>query len=114
MRLWLPPMGRMMVERLVFDRTGRWPGPLLRRALGLAAGNPLFVYELLRAYRDAGALADAGPELVEARFELGAEITGLDQIVRTHLRQLDEPPPATSWRPWRPGARISASMSWPA
>src|ERR1700749_3199955 len=29
-RLWLPPMGAMMVERLVFDQTGRWPGPLLR------------------------------------------------------------------------------------
>ncbi len=46
-RLRLPPMGPMMVERLVYDRTGRWPGPLLRRVLGLAAGNPLFVAELL-------------------------------------------------------------------
>ena len=54
-RLRLPPMGPMMVERLVYDRTGRWPGPLLRRVLGLAAGNPLFVAELLRAYQDAGA-----------------------------------------------------------
>src|SRR5262249_32982073 len=52
--LWLPPMGAMMTERLVFDQTGRWPGPLLRRILGLAAGNPLFVGELLRGYRNAG------------------------------------------------------------
>ena len=42
-RLRLPPMGPMMVERLVYDRTGRWAGPQLRRALGPAAGNPLFV-----------------------------------------------------------------------
>ena len=59
-RLWLAPMGPMMVERLVHERTGRWPGPQLRRILGLAAGNPLFVGELLRAYQHAGALADAG------------------------------------------------------
>ena len=50
-RLWLPPMGPMMVERLVYDRTGRWPGPLLRRILDWPAGNPLFVAELLRAYQ---------------------------------------------------------------
>jgi hypothetical protein len=46
-RLRLPPMGPMMIERLVYDRTGRWPGPLLRRILGLAAGNPLFAAELV-------------------------------------------------------------------
>ena len=56
-RLPLPPMGPMMLERLVYDRMGRWPGPLLRRILGLAAGNPLFAAELLRAYPSAGALA---------------------------------------------------------
>lgn len=66
-RLWLLPMSRMMVERLVFDRTGRWPGPQLRRILGLAAGNPLFAGELLRAYKNAGALAEAGPDAIEAR-----------------------------------------------
>ena len=60
-RLRLPPMGPMMVERLVYDRTGQWPGPLLRRILGLAAGNPLFVAELLRAHQRAGALTDAWP-----------------------------------------------------
>jgi hypothetical protein len=90
-RLWLPPMGPMMIERLVFDRTGRWPGPLLRRILGLAAGNPLFVSELLGAYEKAGALAEAGPDVIEARFELDLRGTGLDEVIRAQLRQLDEP-----------------------
>jgi DNA-binding CsgD family transcriptional regulator len=90
-RLWLPPMGPMMVERLVFDRTGRWPGPQLRRVLALAAGNPLFVAELLRAYQGAGALAEAGPDLIEARFELDLRGTGLDEVIRSNLGQLDQP-----------------------
>jgi DNA-binding CsgD family transcriptional regulator len=90
-RLWLPPMGPMMVERLVFDRTGGWPGPLLRRILGLAAGNPLFAGELLGAYEHAGALVKAEPDAIEARFELDLQATGLDEVIRTHLGQLDEP-----------------------
>jgi DNA-binding CsgD family transcriptional regulator len=90
-RLWLPPMGPMMVERLVHDRTGRWAGPLLRRILGLAAGNPLFAAELLRAYQNAGALAEAEPDLIEARFELDLRATGLDEVIRGQLRQLDQP-----------------------
>jgi tetratricopeptide (TPR) repeat protein len=90
-RLQLPPMGPMMVERLVYDLTGRWPGPLLRRVLKLAAGNPLFVAELLRAYQDAGALAEAGSDSVEARFELDFRGTGLDEMIRAQLGQLDQP-----------------------
>jgi DNA-binding CsgD family transcriptional regulator len=90
-RLLLPPMGRMMVERLVYDRTGRWPGPLLRRVLGLAAGNPLFVAELLRAYQEAGALTETGPDSVEARFELDLHGTGLQEVIRANLGQLDQP-----------------------
>jgi DNA-binding CsgD family transcriptional regulator len=90
-RLWLPPMGPMMIERLVFDRTGRWPGPLLRRILGLAAGNPLFVSELLGAYKKAGALAEAGPDVIEARFELDLRGTGLDEVIRAQLGQMDQP-----------------------
>ncbi|HXP54324.1 MAG TPA: LuxR C-terminal-related transcriptional regulator [Streptosporangiaceae bacterium] len=90
-RLVLPPMGRMMMERLVFDRTGRWPGPVLRGVLELAAGHPLFATELLRAYRDAGALAETGPDTIEARFELGPQATGLDELIRAHLGELDQP-----------------------
>jgi DNA-binding CsgD family transcriptional regulator len=90
-RLRLPPMGPMMVERLVYDQTGRWPGPLLRRVLGLAAGNPLFAAELLRAYRDAGALAQVGSDSVEARFELDSRGAGLDEMIRAQLAQLDQP-----------------------
>ena len=90
-RLWLPPMGPMMVERLVHDRTGRWPGPLLRRILAVAAGNPLFVAELLRAYQNADALADVVPDLIEARFELDWYGTGLEEVIRAQLSQLDQP-----------------------
>src|SRR5580700_10777293 len=90
-RLRLPPLGALMVERLVYDRTGRWPGPQLRRILGLAAGNPLFVAELLRAYQDAGALAATGPDASEARFELDLQATGLDRVIRAHRDQLDQP-----------------------
>jgi DNA-binding CsgD family transcriptional regulator len=91
LRLSLPPMSRMMVERLVFDRTGRWPGPLLRRILELAAGNPLFAGELLRAYAHADALTEAGPDTIEAKFELDVRGTGLDEVIRAQLCQLDEP-----------------------
>jgi DNA-binding CsgD family transcriptional regulator len=90
-RLRLPPMSRMTVERLVYDRTGRWPGPRLRQVLGLAAGNPLFVTELLRAYQDADALATSGQDSVEARFELDLHGTGLEEVIRGHLAQLDQP-----------------------
>jgi DNA-binding CsgD family transcriptional regulator len=90
-RLMLPPMGPMLVERVVFGRTGRWPGPELRRILGMAAGNPLFVGELLGAYEKAGALADAGPDSIEAAFELDLQATGLDEVIRAQVRQLDEP-----------------------
>ena len=71
----LPPMGPMMTERLVYDHTGRWPGPVLRRVLDLAAGNPLFATELLGTYERAGALAEAGPDSVDARFELDLRAT---------------------------------------
>jgi DNA-binding NarL/FixJ family response regulator len=90
-RLVLPPMGPMLVERMVFERTGRWPGPLLRRVLGLAAGNPFFVGELLDAYEKAGAFATAGPDSIEAKFELDLQGTGLDEVTRAQIRQLDEP-----------------------
>jgi DNA-binding CsgD family transcriptional regulator len=90
-RLRLPPMDRMMVERLVFDQTGRWPGPRLARVLEAAAGHPLFAAQLLRAYTDADALTELGPDSIEVRFELDLRATGLDELVRAQLRQLDEP-----------------------
>jgi DNA-binding CsgD family transcriptional regulator len=91
LRLQLPPMDRMMVERLVFDAVGRWPGPRLSRVLEPAAGHPLFAAELLRAYTGAGALAELGPDTVEIRFELDLQATGLDELIRAQLGQLDEP-----------------------
>lgn len=57
----------------------------------LAAGNPLFVTELLRAYQNAGALAEVAPEAIEARFELDLQGSGLDEVIRSHLGQLDGP-----------------------
>jgi DNA-binding CsgD family transcriptional regulator len=90
-RLWLPPMSPMMIERLVYDRTGRWPGPQLRRILGMAAGNPLFAAELLRAYQSAGALAEADQDAIEVRFELDLHGTGVEEVIRANLRQLDIP-----------------------
>jgi DNA-binding CsgD family transcriptional regulator/tetratricopeptide (TPR) repeat protein len=90
-RLWLPPMGALRVERLVFDQTGRWPGPQLRRILEMAAGNPLFVGELLRGYEKAGALAAVEPDTIETRFELDLRATGLDEVIRAQLGELDEP-----------------------
>ena len=88
-RLWLPPMGPMMVDRMVYDQTGRWPGLLLRDILAAAAGNPLFVAGLLRAYDDADALTESGPDVIDARFELDVRGAGLGDMIRAQLRQLD-------------------------
>ena len=41
-------------------------------------------------YEKAGALADSGPDTVEARFELDLRATGLEAVIRAHLGQLDE------------------------
>jgi DNA-binding NarL/FixJ family response regulator len=89
-RLRLLPMDRMMVERMVFDRTGRWPGRRLAGVLESAGGHPLFVTELLRAYANAGALTEVGPDSVEVRFELALQATGLEDLIRAQLGQLDE------------------------
>ncbi len=90
-RLRLPPMATMMVERLVHERTGRWPGPLLRRILAMAAGHPMFVVELLRSYGSAGVLVETGPDLIEARFELDLRASGLEELIRAQLGRLDRP-----------------------
>ena len=76
----------MMVERLVFDRTGRWPGPLLRRILGHGRRQPAVRRRTAaRLRRSAGALAEAGPDTIEARFELDLQATGLDEVIRAQL-----------------------------
>jgi FixJ family two-component response regulator len=41
-------------------------------------------------HRNAGALTDAGPDAIEARFELDLQATGLDEVIRAHLAELDE------------------------
>ena len=90
LRCRLPPMDRMMVERLVFDRTRRWPGPRLRALLEPAAGNPLFVTELLRALDKSDALLATGSDTVDVRPEAITRSAGLEATIREHLGQLDE------------------------
>src|SRR5664280_2638049 len=89
-RLQLPPMDMMSVERMVFDRTGRWPGVRLRQSIGSAAGNPLFVVELIRALEMGGALVPYGVDIIDIDSEISPRTAGLDTVIREHLRQLDE------------------------
>jgi DNA-binding CsgD family transcriptional regulator len=86
----LPPMDRMMTERLVRDRIGKWPGPRLRRALDAAGGNPLFLTELLRELQDTGGLQPAGADTVELGSGADARGSALDGLIRTHLDALDD------------------------
>jgi DNA-binding CsgD family transcriptional regulator len=50
-----------------------------------------FAAELLRAYQTAGALAESGPDVIEASVELALRGTGLDEVIRAQLGQLDRP-----------------------
>jgi hypothetical protein len=43
------------------------------------------------AARLAGALAVAGPDSIEAKFEFDPPATGLDGVIRAQIKQLDEP-----------------------
>ena len=90
LRCRLPPMDRMMVERLVFDRTRRWPGAGLRALLEPAAGNPLFVTELLRSLDNSDALLATGADSVDVRPDAISRPAGLEATIREHLGQLDE------------------------
>lgn len=85
----LPPMGRMMAERLVRDRTGCWPGPRLRHLLAAAGGNPLFVGELLRALAESGELRTAG-DTVDVAAGVAVPAAALDGVIRGHLAELDD------------------------
>lgn len=86
----LPPMDRMMTERLVHDRLGRWPGPRLRRMLEAGGGNPLFVGELIRALFEAGGLQEVGSDSVEVASGAVAPAAALDAVIRGHLEELDD------------------------
>ena len=90
-RATLAPMDQMMLDRLVFEHGGRWPGPRLRRVLASAGGNPLFAVVLLRHHERAAALEVSGAEHVEIRFELPPVCGRVQDIVRGHLQQLDGP-----------------------
>ncbi|WP_420121966.1 LuxR C-terminal-related transcriptional regulator [Nakamurella sp.] len=85
----LPPLDRMMTERLVHDRTGRWPGPRLRHLLDAAGGNPLFVGEVLRALVESDGLRPAG-EAVEVAAGVAVPAAALDGVIRGHLAELDD------------------------
>ncbi len=86
----LPPMDRMMTERLVFDRIGRWPGPRLRAALDTGGGNPLFVTELLRELEHTDGLRPVGTDRVEIGSAAVPRGAALDALIGSHLQALDE------------------------
>ena len=86
----LPPMDRMMAERLVYERVGRWPGPRLRRALDSAGGNPLFLTELLRELEGSDGLRASGPDTVDLEAAVGTSGAALGRLIHSHLEGLDE------------------------
>jgi DNA-binding NarL/FixJ family response regulator len=86
----LPPMDRLMTERLVYDRLRRWPGPRLREMLDAGGGNPLFVGELLRAVQETGGLHEVGTDAVEIAPGVVAPAAALDVVIRGHLDELDD------------------------
>ena len=67
--LTLGPLDERAVAGLVTDTLGATPGATVEAAVAGAAGNPLFVTELLRVLREEGALAIADGR---AEVELGA------------------------------------------
>ena len=64
-RIMLGPLPEEVVARLVAQLVGTEPGPSLLQAVTGAAGNPLFVGELVKALTDEGAI-----HLVDGRAEL--------------------------------------------
>lgn len=89
LRYELPPLDRMMVETMVFDRFGAWPARGLAAFLERGAGNPLFVSEILRDLRARGALTRVGGEVDVAPGEAGVP-AGLEEVVRGHLAELGD------------------------
>ena len=84
----LPALDRMGVEALVFERTGAWPTPALGRLLERAAGNPLFVGEVLRDLAGRGALRRDGERVGVGS---GAAVpVALEDAVRGHLAELGD------------------------
>ena len=89
LRLRLGPLEEDAVTALIAEAAGATPGPRLRRQLGGAGGNPLFVLELVKALDEQGAL-----ERVDGRVEVGE--VGLPPSLRlTILRRLSVLPEAT-------------------
>jgi DNA-binding NarL/FixJ family response regulator len=66
----LSPLPPDEVALLTADLLGEKPGPNLLEELGGAAGNPLFVVQLVSAIRDEGALVPVGDALDIARSEV--------------------------------------------
>jgi len=80
--LQLAPLSAVEVGELVRAETGSSPGPALARAVGRAAGNPLWVVEILRA------LATEG--LPEADGQAAALPDSLRQLVLRRMRELPD------------------------
>ena len=86
----LPPMGPADVEELVRERLGAWPSADLAGVLHRAAGNPLFVLLLVEDLRSRGLLVRSGPDRIGVSSDPGTVPAGLEDLVLTHLGQLDD------------------------
>lgn len=81
----LPPLDQELATALVIDALGAVPGPKLRRIVTGAAGNPLFILELLRALIQEGTITFSGGEAEIASIALPAP---LRTTILTQLRTL--------------------------
>lgn len=97
----LSPLGTGAVGDLVSEMVSAEPGPGLLAEISGAAGNPLFVTELLAALRQEGAI-----QVMGGRAEV-AEAT-LPPPPRPPVSML-KPPPARSWctSMWTPSIRLT-------
>jgi DNA-binding CsgD family transcriptional regulator/tetratricopeptide (TPR) repeat protein len=87
-RMILPPLDHPFVSELVTELVGGTPGPGLLGAVAAAAGNPLFVTELVGALLEEGAVLG-----VADRANLAPEATLPPSLRLTILRRLSYLPP---------------------
>jgi DNA-binding CsgD family transcriptional regulator len=86
----LLPMDATDVGELVRERLGGWPAPALAAVLDRAAGNPLFVLRFLEDLQDRGLLVRWDPDRIGVSSDPGTVPAGLEDVVLTHLGQLDD------------------------
>src|SRR6266545_568893 len=77
----LQPLPESQVAELVAGLAGAPPGPRLRRLAERAAGNPLYVRELVDALLRAKALAEAGASVADVATQIVAAPAAMDHWV---------------------------------